>query len=190
MTFKQDNPGCDCCFSCDDCASLTFISISLVSDPIECGGGCSGITQGTYIFRSFNQPFDVNGGCGWGVPLGASNCGLDDDPAIFIGGYPDSLGGCGSALGNQVTVAFYPVAGGVRVHVSIRMQYTIGHDGGSPPPAGAKSSLVTYNWWDDFPTCADGAGVTLTFRGFVETVCRSPGTGDFCGLGSARVGVG
>ena len=188
MGWYGPRGNCGCCgFVCEDCDDVLTVAVSSISAPPECPDGCSGLTAGTYVFRTVGSPFTFGDGCGWLINIGADNCGLDDDPLIYIGFINTSSGGCGDS--NSLAITFTPVTGGVRVTVVITMHYQF--DTISAPPLGtAKSSKLVYTWYDDFDTCADAVGATLTFRSAVETPCYGGGTGDFCGLGSCTVTIG
>lgn len=182
--MKKNNPGCNCCtptFSCSDCASVTSFSVSGLNFA-SCTSGCNGL-NGTYVFRTIG----IQSGCVWFQAWSGDNCGSTSSPYYYIGQ------NCGGAFSSLWQISFALVGSLVRVTVQLTLEYTIDSPLGRPH----KAALYNIVFYDDFATCADSVGATLTARSTTISklaVCTGSLTdwdpGDLCGLFGVTVTIG
>ncbi len=177
MPGKHNAGGCRCCntFTCNDCNVITYFSLSGLSNPADCPGGCTNI-HGTYVFRTVGTQ---TGTCRWSVPFSFQfNCGGSGE-ALF-GQFPT---GCNLAGIDNAIIEFADNgSGGVLVTVTITLQYEL-QDAFVTIGAGRTASVFT----GSFASCSAASGQTLTLQSSTSTLCFGTDPGDFCSIAANLV---
>mgnify|MGYP007100053349 CR=1 FL=1 len=184
MGWHGPRGSCGCCntFACDDCDAVTYFSISGLTDPSGCTGGCTKY-EGTYVFRTIGSQISD---CAWQCLLASENCGLDDSPQIYIGVLPTIIGGCGGT-GIYATVFFASDPGGVKITLQIELHYQLKY---FTAPVTYDSRRYLYTFEGVFAACSDAIGATLALTGTSASFCAGGDPGDLCGVNSAIVSLG
>lgn len=181
MGWFGPSGNCGCCggeTACGGCTSLTYITLSGLSNA-DCASGCDA-KNGTYVFRSTGDPMPEN--CSWcPATWGGDNCGLDDDPGLYVRGV-----GQGANCESSFCVQLIPITGGIRVLITLILATL--EEGATP-----KSQNTIVRFRKDFADCASISG-NIPWLSTVTSDCGGAfGTtlsGDLCGAASATVTIG
>lgn len=178
--FGPQSGGCTCCdtFVCDNCAALTYFTISGLTNG-SCASGCDA-KNGTYVFRTIGNYFTSGAFCGWTNTYGGDNCGANDFPQLYIG---PVTGSC--QVANNWGIDFSAGGSGIIITVQISLQYSIRNFSSD------KYSSYQGTWKGTFTNCAAAVGATLSFDSSVIIDCGpGGGTGDMCNLLGATITLG
>lgn len=191
MGMKKNGPGgCGCCGdTCEDCTSLTYVTISGMNSGGLCPSGCEA-KNGTYIFRTAG-----GSPCGlYTINMGTGVCGScpDFNPGTTIENYSTGSGCCG--IGGQYHIYVQIQNDGSLIKVTVQIAFTYEHDTIACEHGGAITNRCgSYDsvFEKTFTRCADIAGTSLPLTIATGGACIAEmDTGDLCGIHGASASIG